>query len=171
MLMSMKRLLNVGFTLVCLCSSLTLLAQDRVVTGKVTDSKDQSPVVGASVQPKGSTTGTSTATDGTFRVSIPSGINVLIISSAEFESQEVDITGKSALDVALAPKAAGLTEVIVIGYGTQRKKDVTGSVVTIAAKDFNQGPTTSPQQLIQGKVPGLEVTNTSGPVLDRKSVV
>lgn len=162
MLMSMKRLLSVGFTLVCLCSSLTLLAQDRTVTGKVVDSKDQSPVVGASVQPKGSTTGTSTATDGTFRVSIPSGINVLIISSAEFESQEVDITGKTTLDVTLAPKAAGLTEVVVIGYGTQRKKDVTGSVVTIAAKDFNQGPTTSPQQLIQGKVPGLEVTNTSG---------
>lgn len=162
MLMSMKRLLYVIFTPVFLLLTLSLLAQDRVVTGKVTDSKDGTPVVGASVQPKGSTTGTSTSSDGSFRISVPSGINTLVVSSAEFEMQEIDITGKSAVDVSLNASGAALTEVVVIGYGTARKKDLTGAVTSVKAKDFNQGVINAPDQLLQNKVAGLEVTNTSG---------
>ena len=162
MLMSMKRLLRVILTPLCLFLSISLLAQDRVVTGKVTDSKDASPVVGASVQPKGSTTGTSTSADGSFRISVPSGINTLVVSSAEFVTQEIDIAGKSTVDVSLAATASGLTEVVVIGYGTARKKDVTGALASVKAKDFNQGVIASPDQLLQGKVSGLEITNNSG---------
>jgi len=120
--MSMKRLLQVIFLPVLLCVSLCTLAQDRVITGKVTDSKDGSPVVGASVQPKGSTTGTSTGSDGSFRLSVPAGVNALMISSVEFETQEVDISGKSSVDVTLKSTAGGLSEVVVIGYGTARKE-------------------------------------------------
>ena len=161
--MSRRRLLYVIFMPVFFTFlTLNLLAQDRVVTGKVTDSKDGSPVVGASVQPKGSTTGTSTTADGTFRLSVPTGNNTLVISSAEFESQEVDITGKSSVDVSLTATAGGLTEVVVIGYGTARKKDLTGSVATVQAKDFNKGTYTSPDQLIQGKAAGVLVINNTG---------
>jgi TonB-dependent starch-binding outer membrane protein SusC len=162
MLMSMKRLLHVIFMPILLLCSLSLLAQDRVVTGKVTDSKDGSPVAGASVQPKGSTTGTSTSTDGRFSVSVPSGVNTLVISSAEFERQEIDITGKSSVDVAMTATAGGLSEVVVIGYGTARKKDLTGAVTTVQAKDFNKGVFTSPDNLIQGKVAGVQIINNSG---------
>jgi len=162
MLMSMKRLLYVIFTPVFLFLSFSLLAQDRVVTGKVTDSKDGTPVVGASVQPKGSTTGTSTSSDGSFRISVPAGVNTLVVSSAEFDAQEINITDKTTVDVSLTAKAAGLTEVVVIGYGTARKKDLTGSVASVQAKDFNKGTYTSPDQLIQGKAAGVLVINNTG---------
>lgn len=132
------------------------------MTGKVVDSKDQSPVIGASVQPKGSTTGTSTGPDGAFRVVVPSGVDKLVVSSAEFETLEVDIAGKSEIDVSLTAKASGLSEVVVIGYGTARKKDLTGSVASVQAKDFNKGTYTSPDQLIQGKAAGVLVINNTG---------
>ncbi|HUM66473.1 MAG TPA: carboxypeptidase-like regulatory domain-containing protein, partial [Chitinophagaceae bacterium] len=159
----MRRLLSVIFMPVFLCFlSLNLLAQDRVVTGKVTDSKDGSPVVGASVQPKGTTTGTSTGADGGFTLNVPAGNNVLVISSAEFETQEVNISGRSSVDISLVATGGGLTEVVVIGYGTARKKDLTGSVASVQAKDFNKGTYTSPDQLIQGKAAGVLVINNTG---------
>ncbi len=161
--MSMRRLLSVIFMPVFLCFlSLNLLAQDRVVTGKVTDSKDGSPVVGASVQPKGTTTGTSTGADGNFSLNVPAGNNVLVISSAEFETQEVNISGRSSVEISLIATGGGLTEVVVIGYGTARKKDLTGSVASVQAKDFNKGTYTSPDQLIQGKAAGVLVINNTG---------
>src|SRR5688572_8634457 len=150
MLMSMKRLLHAIFTPVFLFLCISLLAQDRVVTGKVTDSKDDTPVGGASVQPKGSITGTSTSAEGTFRLSVPSGTNTLVVSSAEFVTQEIDIAGKSTVDVSLNASAAGLTEVVVIGYGTARKKDLTGAVTSVQAKDFNKGVVSNPDQLLLG---------------------
>ena len=162
MLMLIKRLLHAIFMPVFLTLSLSLLAQDRVVTGKVTDSKDNSPVAGASVQPKGSKTGTSTGADGSFSIAVPAGAKTLVISSAEFDQQEVDITGKTNVDVAMVAKAAGLTEVVVIGYGTARKKDLTGAVQSVQAKDFNKGTYTSPDQLIQGKAAGVLVINNTG---------
>ena len=158
----MKRLLHAVFMPVLLLISLSSLAQDRVVTGKVTDSKDGTPVAGASVQPKGSKTGTSTTADGSFRISVPAGIKTLVISSAEFEGQEIDVTDKSTVDVSLKASAAGLSEVVVIGYGTARKKDLTGSVGSVSEKDFNKGTYTSADQLIQGKVAGVQITNNSG---------
>ena len=102
----MKRLLY-AFLLPFLLFSFSALAQEKVVTGKVTDSKDGSPVVGASVQPKGSRTGTSTGADGTFRIAVPAGINTLVISSAEFERQELDITDKTSIDVSLVAASRG----------------------------------------------------------------
>lgn len=160
--MSMKRLLQVICFPILLCMAVPSFAQDRVVTGKVTNSKDGTPVIGASVQPKGSSTGTSTGSDGSFRLSVPSGINTLLVSSVEFETMEVDITGKSSVDVSLKSTAGGLSEVVVIGYGTARKSDLTGAVASVKPKDFNQGIQIAPDQLIQGKVAGVQVINNSG---------
>ena len=160
--MLIKRLLHAIFMPVFLTLSLSLLAQDRVVTGRVIDSKDNSPVVGASVQPKGSKTGTSTNADGTFKIAVPAGVKTLVVSSAEFDQQEIDITDKTTVDVSLVAKAAGLTEVVVTGYGTSRRKDLTGAIASVKSKDFNQGVIVAPDQLLQGKVSGLEITNNSG---------
>ncbi len=143
--------------------STAALAQNKVVTGKVTDSKDGSAVPNASVLVKGTKQGTQTAADGTFKISLPSSATTLTISSIGFGSQDVSIAGKTSVDVSLKAAASDqLSEIIVLGYATPRSKEVTGAVTSVKAKDFNQGIILAPDQLLQNKVAGLEVTNTSG---------
>ena len=143
--------------------SITAFSQEKVITGKVTDSKDGSALPGVSVTAKGSSTGTSTGTDGTFRLSVSSSVTTLIISSVGFATQEVSIAGKSSIDVQLVVSNSTLGEVIVTtGYGTARKKDLTGSITLVTAKDFQKGPQTTPLQLIQGKVPGVQISTGNG---------
>ncbi|HKC36739.1 MAG TPA: TonB-dependent receptor plug domain-containing protein, partial [Chitinophagaceae bacterium] len=138
------------------------MAQDRVVSGKVTDSKDGTPVVGASVQPKGAKTGTATKTDGTFTLTVGSNVTTLVISSVGFATQEVSIGGKTSVDVSFVATGGNLNEVVVTGYGTARRKDLTGSTASIREKDFNKGVFTAPDQLIQGKAAGVLVINNTG---------
>jgi iron complex outermembrane receptor protein len=137
-------------------------AQNKTISGTVKDSKDGSALVGASVVVKGSKTGTQTGTDGSFKISVPTSVSTLVVSSVGFGNQEVNISGKSSVEVTLTATNDQLNEVVVIGYGTARKKDLTGSVVSVQAKNFNQGAIMAPDQLLQNKVAGLEVTNTSG---------
>lgn len=137
-------------------------AQDKVVTGKVTDSKDGTPLIGVTVMVKGTTRGAQTAADGSFRLSVPANATTLVISSLGYTTQEVAI-GSGTVNVSLVAGAgANLNEVVVIGYGTQRKKDLTGSVVSVTEKDFQQGLVTSPEQLIAGKVAGVQITSNNG---------
>jgi len=145
----------------CLCA-ISSQAQNKTISGKVTDSKDGSPMVAASVVVKGSKTGTQTGADGTFKISVPSSATTLVVSSVGYASQEVNIQNKTSVDVTLSATNDQLNDVVVIGYGTARKKDLTGSVVSVQAKNFNQGAINAPDQLLQNKVAGLEVTNTSG---------
>ncbi len=161
--MSAKPLLNALLcSVLCLFLQVTF-AQERTVTGKVTDSKDGTPVPGASVQPKGTRTGTSTRLDGTFSITVGSGVTTLVITSVGYETQEVDITGKTSVDVSFTATAgSSLHEVVVTGYGTARRKDLTGSITTVQAKDFNMGVATAPDQLIQGKVAGVQILNNNG---------
>ncbi|WP_143309467.1 SusC/RagA family TonB-linked outer membrane protein [Chitinophaga vietnamensis] len=149
-----------------LCTLLLLVqgyvvAQFKTITGKVTDNNGAA-IPGASVQVKGTKTGTSANADGVFKLSAPETANALIISFIGYKTQEVNIAGKSNLDVALVQENTTLTDVVVVGYGTTRKKDLTGAVASIKAADFNRGITTAPDQLIQGKVSGLMVLNNSG---------
>ncbi|MBN8686355.1 MAG: SusC/RagA family TonB-linked outer membrane protein [Chitinophagales bacterium] len=161
--MSAKTLLSAFLCLVFAVTAQVVSAQDRTVTGKVTDSKDGSPVVGASVQPKGARTGTSTKADGTFSLNVAAAVTELVITSVGYETQSVSIAGKNSVDVSfVASGGPSLNEVVVTGYGTTRKKDLTGSVSSVKAKDFNKGAVTSPDQLIQGKVAGLQIVNNSG---------
>lgn len=147
---------------VLLFSFAAVFSQDRVITGKVTDSKDGAPVSGASVVAKGSRTGTSTNADGDFRLTVGSSINKLVISSVGYDNVEVDIDGKTSVTASLTTQPGGLSEVVVTGYGTARKKDLTGAIASVKAKDFNKGLNTAPDQLIQGKVAGVQVINNSG---------
>lgn len=137
-------------------------AQDRVITGKVKDSKEGTPVQGASVVAKGNRTGASTAADGTFRISVPASVNALIVSSVGYATQEVSIEGKTSVEVSLVVVNASMGEVVVVAYGTRRRGDLTGSVTSVSAKDFQKGNINSPEQLLQGKVAGLQITTGGG---------
>ena len=160
--MFLKRLLRgVGITTLFLSLSSSIFAQ-KTVTGKVSDSKDGSPLAGVSVLAKGTGTGTQTKADGTFSLTVPANANALVISSVGYATQEVNIAGQTSVDVLLVTSGANLNEIVVIGYGTARRRDVTGSISTVSAKDFNKGVVTSPDQLLQNKVPGLEITQNSG---------
>ncbi|MEI9806401.1 MAG: SusC/RagA family TonB-linked outer membrane protein [Bacteroidota bacterium] len=160
--MSAKKLLSALLFTVFVLFFYAASAQNKTVTGKVTDSKDGTPVVGASVVPKGTSGGTTTQKDGSFSLSVSSSVSTLVISSIGYDSYEVNIAGQSSVTVSLQALAGGLSEVVVIGYGTSRKKDLTGAVTTITERDFNKGVYTSPDQLIQGKVAGVQITNNSG---------
>ncbi len=160
--MSCKNLLKPAAFIFLLSISQLIFAQDRVVTGRVTDSKDNTGVPGVTVTPKGGKTGTQTSSDGSYRITVAPGVTILVFSSIGYTTQEVDITGKSAADVVLVISNSQLGEVVVTGYGTSRKKDLTGSITSVKAKDFNKGVNTSPDQLIQGKVAGLQITNNNG---------
>lgn len=161
--MSSQKLLSAVFSIALVFALQVSFAQDRTITGKVTDSKDGSPVVGASVQPKGSRTGASTKADGTYSINVGSNVNTIVITSIGYESQEISIAGKSSVDVSFVGTfGSNLNEVVVTGYGTSKKKDLTGSVGSVKEKDFNKGTFTSADQLIQGKVAGVQILNNSG---------
>jgi TonB-dependent starch-binding outer membrane protein SusC len=139
-----------------------VMAQTKPVSGVITDAKTGKPLAGVSVMVKGTKTGTQTAADGSFKLNAPATATTLTVSSVGFESTDLKINANGTVNGTLAEVDEKLNEVVVIGYGTARKKDVTGSVVSVKAKDFNQGAITSPDQLIQGKVAGLQVVNNSG---------
>ena len=162
--MTLKRLLTASMMLLLtLTFALASYAQEKVISGKVTDAKDGSPIAGASVVPSGSNAGgTVTGADGTFRISVASNVTALTISYVGFGTQDISIIGKTAVDVSLSSSGSNLNEVVVVGYGTARRKDITGSVASVKARDFNQGVLTAPDQLIQGKVAGVQVINNTG---------
>ena len=156
MLMSMRLLLPLFIFF-----SLSANGQDRVVTGKVTDSKDGSPIAGVTVTAKGSARGTSTNADGIFKLNVGNNVTTLVFSSIGYGRQEVNITG-GELNVSLTTINSSLNEVVVIAYGTRRKTDLTGAVTSVSAKDFQKGNINSPEQLLQGKVAGLQITTGGG---------
>ena len=149
------------FLLLTLLSfSLTALAQQKV-TGKVKDSSGE-PVIGASVVVKGNNTmGTITDFDGNFMLDVPAK-SVLVISYIGYVTQEVPTAGKNSLEIVLKEDTKTLDEVVVIGYGTQRKGDVTSSVASVKADNCVKGAVKDVGQLIQGKVAGLAITNPNG---------
>jgi len=145
---------------VLLLFAFTVQAQ-KTVTGNITDDKG-SPVAGASVVVKGGKTGTTSDASGNFSLGIPAGTTSLSISYVGFVSQDVDVSSASNITVSLKPDNSSLTDVVVIGYGTARRKDLTGAVASVSEKQFNKGVYTSPDQLIQGRASGIQVTNNSG---------
>jgi len=161
--MTIQRLLakRVSTLLLCVFFTLTAFSQTKTITGKVTDDKGN-PVQGATVTAKGTKGGASTGSDGTYKLTIPATAKVLVISSVGFNQQEVSIGEQTTIDVSMVTSQSNLNEVVVIGYGTARKKDLTGSVATVSSKEFNTGVITSPDQLMQNKVSGLEIVNNSG---------
>ncbi len=160
--MSFQKLIKAaGFIMLALVAQVSF-AQTKVITGKVTDSKDGSAVSGATVAAKGSRGGTQTGADGSFSLSVDNAVTTLVISYVGFTTQEVSIDGKTSVEVSLVVNNQTLGEVVVTGYGSVRRKDLTGSIATIGTKDFVKGPLTSPEQLINGKVAGVQITTGGG---------
>ncbi len=131
------------------------------ITGKVVTNTGE-PVPGVTVLQKGTSNGTATGVDGSYSINVPETPGTLVFSFIGYTTQEVAFTKAGAFNVTLTEDAKALDEVVVVGYGTQKKSDLTGSVTSVTAKDFNQGSITSPEQLITGKVPGVQITSNSG---------
>ncbi|SDF04701.1 TonB-linked outer membrane protein, SusC/RagA family [Pricia antarctica] len=130
------------------------------VTGKVSDTSGVLPGVNVVVQ--GTTIGAVTDFDGNYSISVPEGENVLVFSYIGYNKQTVSIDGRSTVNVTMAEDAEALSEVVVVGYGTQRKADLTGSIASIGAADIVTKPITSPDQALAGTMAGVNITNRSG---------
>ena len=138
-----------------------LYAQEKTVSGTVT-AAEEGALPGVNVLLKGTTTGTVTDLDGNYRLTVPEAGGTLVFSSIGYANQEVEIGNQSTIDITMAEDIKSLSEVVVIGYGTQEKRDATGAVASVKAEEFNQGVIASPEQLIQGKTPGVQITESSG---------
>ncbi|MBX2954467.1 MAG: SusC/RagA family TonB-linked outer membrane protein [Leadbetterella sp.] len=152
---------NAAGLLVLLLTASSAWAQ-KTVTGKVTDAGDNSEIIGATIMVKGTTTATVTDVDGNYRISVPEGNAVLVFTYVGKVTQEVTVGNQSVINVKLADDPKVLEEVVVVAYGTRKKTDLTGSVIAVNAKDFQQGNIQSSEQLLQGKVAGLQVTPGGG---------
>jgi TonB-linked SusC/RagA family outer membrane protein len=146
-------------TLFVFCFS-NLSAQSRTITGRVSG-PDGSGVSRASVTVKNESGGTATDESGNYSISVPASATTLIFSAVGFTTQEVTISS-DVVNVVFAGNTGNLNEVVIIGYGTSRVKDVTGSVTPVTARDFVKGAITSPDQLIAGKVAGVQINSNSG---------
>ena len=153
--MILKRLI---FLLIFLSGSM-MFAQ-ITVTGVASDANG--PVPGINVIVKGTTNGASTDFDGKYTIENVAEDATLVFSYVGFQTQEIAVNGRTTIDVTMVEDAAELEAVVVIGYGTQSVKDATGAVAVVSTEDFNQGVISSPEQLIQGKTAGVQITQASG---------
>lgn len=149
------------FTMLLLTGFSTLAYAQTVVTGNVSDGSGE-PIIGASVIEKGTTSGVVTDIDGNFSLSVSSSNATLLFSYVGFIPQEIPLDGRTSLAVTLEEDTKLLEEVVVIGYGVQRKGDVTSSVASVRADNFNKGMVQDVGQLVQGKVAGLSISLPSG---------
>lgn len=144
-------------------------AQNRVeINGTVTDASDGSTLPGASIivqgsnELTGSTIGTTSGMDGTYTLRVPENLNTLIVSFIGYITQEVQIDGRTEVNIQLQPDIRMLDDVVVVGYGIQDSREITSAVATVGEANFNQGNVSDPAQLLQGKVAGLTISNRGG---------
>jgi TonB-linked SusC/RagA family outer membrane protein len=152
-----KLILAFGAMLLVLCC----WAQQRKITGKVTSAEDGTPLPGVNVIAQGSTEGTVTGTDGTYSLTLE-GDRVLVFSFIGLQSAEVATGGRTVIDVQLAADTRQLTEVVVVGYGSQLKQDLTGNIASVSGKDVENVPLPSVDAALQGKAAGVYVNSQSG---------
>ncbi len=138
-----------------------VFAQNRNISGTVVDSQNNEPIVGANILVKGTLTGTVTDFDGKYSLTVPSGSTVILFSFVGYDSQEITLGASSVIDIRLVSGKV-LDEVVVIGYGVAKKEDLTGSVTQVTSKSFNEGAVNTPEQLIVGRVAGVQVTSAGG---------
>lgn len=148
-------------TIMMLFVAQVMFAQGRTITGKVTDTQSE-PLAGVNIVVKGTQTGTMTDIDGNFTLNVPDGTKELVASFIGFESQTVALTSKNNVKIRLVADLQDLDEVVVVGYGTMRKSDLTGSVKSINSESFKTGVNLTPQQLLQGSVSGVNITKNTG---------
>ena len=148
------------YTLCFVLLSSGFASAQGTVTGIVKD--DVGTLPGVSIQIKGTTQGTITDVNGKFSLNVPEANAVLLFSFVGYTTQEISLSGQKTLEVTLIQDAMNLSEVVVIGYGTQKKSDNTGAVATVSSEKFNKGMSFSPEQLLNGKTAGVQIISTNG---------
>jgi TonB-linked SusC/RagA family outer membrane protein len=138
-----------------------LVLQDRVISGTIKDERGD-VLPGANIVIKGTTIGTTAGGDGKFSLSVPSSASALVVSYIGYAPQEVSIEGQTTIDVTLQPDPETLAEVVVVGYGSQKRSDLTGAISSVKAEELTQLPMQRVDQALQGRAPGVMVLNTSG---------
>lgn len=146
---------------VLLLLPLMVAAQTKKVTGIITDETGEA-ITGALVKIPQTTLGTMTNVNGQYAIELPQGKNQLEFSFLGYEKQIIEVNSRDQINVRLQPTSFDIDEVVVIGYGTQKKGDLTGSISSVSSKDFNTGLISSPEQLINGKVSGVQIMSNSG---------
>lgn len=159
--LNISRLRKLLLMLVMVFSFTIIHAQEKVVTGLVTDANDGMGIPGVSVVVKGTTIGTTTDIDGNYTLNVNANATI-IYSFVGYRPQEILVGSQPQINVFLSVETENLSEIIVIGYGTIKKEDKTGSVTSISSKDFNKGNITSPQDLLIGKSSGVVITSAGG---------
>lgn len=162
MLMNLNK--NVGKTLLMLLmiSITTMTFAQRTITGTVTDAENGEPLTGANISAKTVTIGATTDIDGKYSLKVPEGVTTLVFSYIGYASQEIEIGASTMIDAQLS-FGNDLQEIVVIGYGEIKREDATGAIQTVTSKDFNKGAITSVQDLVVGKIAGVNITPSTGP--------
>lgn len=135
---------------------------DQTVSGQVVDEANK-PMPGVNVIVKGATTGTSTDVDGRYTLTVADGNVVLVFSFIGYQSREIQVGTQTTINVSMEPDVSTLSEIVVVGYGTQRRASVTGAVSSVSAEDITALPVPSVESALQGRVPGVSVTNNGSP--------
>ncbi|HTN08305.1 TonB-dependent receptor [Agriterribacter sp.] len=157
------RLARILFLAWMLLGSTFLFSQERKISGKVTNSIGGQPIPGATINIKGSKVATISDQEGTFAITVPNDKATLIITSVGFDLTEISVSGKNFLEIALKEKPGALDEVIVTGYATQKKRDLTGSVAVVDVADMVKQPTADVPNLLQGRAAGVNVISSGSP--------
>jgi iron complex outermembrane receptor protein len=134
----------------------------RTIKGKMLDAVTKEALIGGNVLIKGTTKGATADANGQYSISVSDENAVLVFRFLGYDNQEIKVGSSAIIDVSLKPNASSLEQVVVVGYGTQKKTDVTGSVKSVSSEAFNKGIINSPEQLLQGKVAGVNVTSATG---------
>lgn len=148
------------YFLFLLIAPITLFAQKKQITGTVLDETGKS-IPGVTVVVSGTTQGTVTNLDGKYVIDVNTG-EVLWFSYIRYKTQEITVASQTVLNITLAVEAIGINEVVAIGYGTQRKGDVTSAVASVKSEDFSIGKINDAAELVKGKIAGLSITKSSG---------
>ncbi len=157
-MISLKRMLQPILLYLLLFSIFQqVTAQNKTVSGSVLDERN-SPVIGASITVKGTSIGTAADSLGAFVITVPGSAKTLVVSYVGYTTQELNIGGRTSLTITLVSPSQTLNDVVVVGYGTARRKDLTGSVSTVTSRDLNPGPITNPLQQIAGKAAGVNIS-------------
>ena len=156
----MKRILLV---LLPLLFSLTAWAQETQITGRVVSAEDGLPIPGVNVVVEGTSKGTTTDVDGNYALTLAESENTVVFSFVGFKSITTQVNGRSTIDITLESDVTALEEVVVVGYGEQRKIDITGSVSNVGGEEITKQPAVNPISALQGRVAGVQITNSGAP--------
>ena len=160
----MKQVYRLNFTILAMVFFVvSAFGQKHTITGTLTDSETGEALIGATILEKGTSNGTITDIDGNYDLTVSSAEALLVFSYVGYANQELSVNGRTRIDVALGLDLMGLEEVVVVGYGTQQKKDLTSSIATIKSEEITKTPTNSAMQSLQGKVAGVQIVSSGEP--------